>query len=175
MKKFILVDPEKCIGCRTCALSCSFEHDDEFNLTLSRIHPLWLQEVGRFLPYTCQQCEEAPCVEACPRDCIMVDEKTGAKIVDDALCIGCRICFYACPFGIPVVHPLKGHMNKCNLCGGGGPVGGLWVSGAGRNAGARAAQSATPCLASRRVVLLSSARVRRRATWYPATGGRTSA
>ena len=118
MKTFILVDPEKCIGCRTCALACSFEHDDEFNLVFSRIQPLWLKEIGKFLPYTCQQCEEPLCAEACPRKAITVDQDTGAKIVDETLCIGCRTCFYACPFGIPVVHPLKGYMNKCNLCGG---------------------------------------------------------
>lgn len=118
MNKFILVDPEKCIGCRTCALACSFEQEDEFNLTYSRIHPLWLHEVGKFLPFTCHQCEEPVCMEACPRSAISVDKETGAKIVDEALCIGCRACFYACPFGIPAIHPLTGCMNKCNLCNG---------------------------------------------------------
>ena len=118
MHKFILVDLERCIGCRTCALACSFEHDDEFNLAFSRISPLWLKDLGRFLPYTCQQCEEPLCVQACPRNGITVDKDTGAKIVDESLCIGCRSCFYACPFGIPIIHPLTGCMNKCDLCGG---------------------------------------------------------
>jgi Fe-S-cluster-containing hydrogenase component 2 len=118
MKKFILVDPEKCIGCRTCALACSFEHEDSFNPTLARINPLWLQEIGVFFPFTCQQCEEPLCMEACPRSAITRDNETGAMIVDEALCIGCRSCFYACPFGIPVINTRKGYMIKCNLCGG---------------------------------------------------------
>ena len=73
MNQFILVDPEKCIGCRTCALACSFEHESEFNLVLARIHPLWMSGVGRFFPYTCQQCAEPLCAEACPRGAIRVD------------------------------------------------------------------------------------------------------
>ena len=118
MNKFILVDPEKCIGCRTCALTCSFEHEDEFNPSLSRISPLWMEEMGRFIPFTCQQCEDPLCVQACPRDGIRIDPETGAKIVDPSRCIGCRACFYACPFGIPVIHPLTKCMFKCDLCGG---------------------------------------------------------
>ena len=118
MQYFILADPEKCIGCRTCALACSFEHEEAFNPVLSRITPLWMQEAGRFLPFTCQQCSEPLCAAACPRRAITVDPQNGAKIVDAALCIGCRSCFYACPFGIPAVHPAKRRMFKCNLCGG---------------------------------------------------------
>lgn len=118
MNQFILVDPEKCIGCRTCTLACSFEHEDEFNPVLARIQPVWMMEIGRFLPYTCQQCEDPLCAAACPRSAIRVDPRTGAKVVDEALCIGCRSCFYACPFGIPLVNPKKKRMFKCNLCGG---------------------------------------------------------
>jgi carbon-monoxide dehydrogenase iron sulfur subunit len=118
MHKFILVDPEKCIGCRTCALACSFEHEEEFNLSLTRISPLWMSAMGRFVPFTCQQCEDPPCLKACPRQAIRVDDKTGAKIVHKELCIGCRTCFVVCPFGIPVVHRNHGFMIKCDLCGG---------------------------------------------------------
>jgi len=118
MNKFILAEPDKCIGCRTCALACSFEHEDEFNPSLSRISPIWMREIGRFVTVTCQQCAEPLCAEACPRNAITVDKKTGAKIVDIELCIGCRTCFFVCPFGIPVIHPNKGFMIKCDLCNG---------------------------------------------------------
>jgi anaerobic carbon-monoxide dehydrogenase iron sulfur subunit len=118
MNKFILVDPEKCIGCRSCALACAFEHDGEFSLSLSRISPLWMEDMGRFIPMTCQQCEDAACIEACPRGAISADPKTGAKVVDEARCIGCRACFLVCPFGIPAIHRDKGCMIKCDLCGG---------------------------------------------------------
>ena len=118
MNKFILVDPEKCIGCRSCALACSFEHDDEFNLSLTRISPLWMTEIGRFIPMTCQQCEKPLCLDVCPRKAISADKKTSAIVVDEDLCIGCRACFLVCPFGVPVIHRNKGYMIKCDLCGG---------------------------------------------------------
>jgi anaerobic carbon-monoxide dehydrogenase iron sulfur subunit len=118
MHTFILAEPEKCIGCRACALACAFEHDEEFSLSLSRISPVWMEDLGRFVPMTCQQCGEAPCIEACPRQAISVDAKTGARVVDEARCIGCRACFLVCPFGIPALHRDKGVMIKCDLCGG---------------------------------------------------------
>jgi Fe-S-cluster-containing hydrogenase component 2 len=118
MNKFILCDLEKCIGCRTCALACSFEHDQVFNPSLSRIGTLWMRDIGRYITLTCQQCEEPLCAEACPRNGITVDKKTGAIIVNEELCIGCRSCLLACPFGIPLIHRTEGCMIKCDLCGG---------------------------------------------------------
>ena len=118
MNRFILFDPEKCTGCRTCALACSFEHEGEFNPSLARITTLWIQEIGHFATVTCQQCEEPLCAAVCPRNAISTDKKTGAVVVDRDLCIGCRSCLIACPFGIPVIHCREGFMMKCDLCGG---------------------------------------------------------
>ncbi len=118
MKKFILVDPEKCIGCLTCSLACSFEHEDEFNLSLARIKPIWLQELARFIPFTCQQCEKPLCMEVCPRNAISKDPNSGLVVVNEDLCIGCFSCFYACPFGIPVISSFRRCMIKCDWCGG---------------------------------------------------------
>ena len=50
--------------------------------------------------------------------CPAIIKEDGQTIVDEALCIGCRTCFFACPFGIPVVHRTKGVMIKCDLCEG---------------------------------------------------------
>ncbi len=118
MSRFILFDPEKCIGCRTCSLACSMQHEGEFNPTLARVTALWFKDLGRFVTVTCRQCEEPLCAEACPRHAIRRDLETGAMVVDEALCIGCRSCFLACPFGIPAIHHGRGAMVKCNLCGG---------------------------------------------------------
>lgn len=118
MTWFILFDPHKCIGCRTCMLACSFHHEGEFNPSLSRITTLWMKDLGRFITVTCRQCEDPLCVQACPRHAIKRDSQTGAVVVDAARCIGCRSCFIACPFGIPAIHHNAGGMVKCNLCDG---------------------------------------------------------
>jgi len=73
---------------------------------------------GRYVPYTCTQCAEAWCMQACPVDAISVDLGTGAKIVSSALCVGCKVCTIACPFGTVNYNQNTGKVIKCDLCGG---------------------------------------------------------
>jgi len=51
------------------------------------------------VPYTCTQCDDAWCVNACPVEAIKIDNGLGAKIVHDSTCVGCKVCTIACPFG----------------------------------------------------------------------------
>ena len=55
---------------------------------------------------------------ACPVNAIDVDEKTGAKVVIEAACVGCHLCTIACPFGTVFTLPKTDKASKCNLCGG---------------------------------------------------------
>ncbi len=54
----------------------------------------------------------------CPVDAISVDIATGAKIVSDGVCVGCKVCTIACPFGTINYNPDSGKVLKCDLCGG---------------------------------------------------------
>ncbi len=55
---------------------------------------------------------------ACPVDAISVDRRTGAKVVSDDLCVGCKVCTIACPFGTVNYNHDTGKVIKCDLCGG---------------------------------------------------------
>src|SRR5262249_16987236 len=68
--------------------------------------------------YTCLQCAEAWCMQACPVNAIGIDPITGAKIVLDKACVGCHLCTIACPFGTVFTLPGTDKASKCNLCGG---------------------------------------------------------
>ena len=57
-------------------------------------------------------------MKACPVDAISVDTLTGAKVVSDALCVGCKVCTIACPFGTINYNQTTGKVLKCDLCGG---------------------------------------------------------
>jgi Fe-S-cluster-containing hydrogenase component 2 len=39
-------------------------------------------------------------------------------VVDEALCVGCRMCVVACPFGCIHFENSRGVAVKCNLCDG---------------------------------------------------------
>lgn len=118
MDKVIIVDPDKCTGCKVCEMVCSLQHEDEINPIKARIHVITWELEGIDVPMTCQQCENAPCEAVCPTHAISRDLQTGAMVIDEQTCIGCRMCINACPFGAPTVSPETNKVVKCDLCSG---------------------------------------------------------
>lgn len=136
MNRFIAADSAMCIGCRTCEIACALAHEpsrDVETLTPTHFEPR-LHLVRTFqvsTVATCHQCEDAPCLHACPTGAIFHSGDTVQ--VDQARCIGCKSCVIACPFGAMqvVTHPahrvfagvtiangVKAEAHKCDLCAG---------------------------------------------------------
>lgn len=110
-----------CAGCRTCEAVCSLHKEGVVSPALSRISVSTRVLDGYVsVAYTCNQCAVAWCLSACPVGAIVVDGLTGAKVVDETKCTGCRSCVEACPFTPSRVayNPAGGVCFKCDLCGG---------------------------------------------------------
>jgi len=124
---FILVDPDRCLGCHTCELACAAAHTEAGSvigavLSGERLQPLnhVLQVDSVKLSTQCRQCEDAPCVKVCPTGATYRTETYTA--VDKRLCIGCRLCVMVCPFGAIRIETVtvdgrdKRTAIKCDLC-----------------------------------------------------------
>ncbi|MGR9073756.1 MAG: 4Fe-4S dicluster domain-containing protein [Gammaproteobacteria bacterium] len=118
MLKSLNIAPAKCTGCLQCELACSYEKERVFNPARSRIKVFNFHDLGKFAPYTCTQCAEAWCLHACPVEAIVANFLTGAKEVVDDVCVGCKVCTIACPFGTVNYNSASGKVIKCDLCGG---------------------------------------------------------
>lgn len=118
MKKIMLIDPEKCTGCGFCMLACSFAKEKLISPSKGRITPIWFTALGISVPMVCLHCAQPPCADVCPVGAITRDEATGAMILDQDRCIGCRSCMTVCPFGGVVFNDDARIMIKCDLCGG---------------------------------------------------------
>jgi Fe-S-cluster-containing hydrogenase component 2 len=99
VQKSLYINADKCTGCLQCEMACSYENYGVFNPAKSRIKIFDFHHSGKKVPYTCTQCDEAWCLHACPVEAIKVDAATGAKIVLEDVCVGCKVCTIACPFG----------------------------------------------------------------------------
>jgi Fe-S-cluster-containing hydrogenase component 2 len=118
MQKSLHIDPQKCTGCLQCEMACSYDNEGVFNPAKSRIKVFTFHDQGLFSPYTCTQCAEAWCLHACPVDAIVLNKATGAKEVREDVCVGCKVCTIACPFGTINYNQDSGKVVKCDLCGG---------------------------------------------------------
>jgi anaerobic carbon-monoxide dehydrogenase iron sulfur subunit len=118
MARLLVVDPERCNGCRKCELVCSVKHQGVGNPALSRIRVIEWEKEGFHLPMHCQQCQDPPCMSVCPREAIYRDEELDRVLVNHDLCIGCKMCVTACPFGVMQFNEQRGRTFKCDLCGG---------------------------------------------------------
>ena len=118
MAKVLLLNYEKCTGCRECELVCSVMHEGVSNPSRSRIKVVKWEEEGRYVPMSCQQCESAPCQAICPVNAISRDEILNRVIVDYDTCIGCRMCVAVCPFGAMGYDTLAKKVIKCDFCDG---------------------------------------------------------
>ena len=50
MAKQLVVDPKKCVSCRTCELMCSFRHNQEFNPRVSNVSVFNYEEAAITVP-----------------------------------------------------------------------------------------------------------------------------
>lgn len=118
MDKLILIDPEKCTGCRMCEMVCSVKHEGCSNPARARIGVIKWEKNGFYLPMVCQQCEKAPCSAVCPVKAVKRDEELGRMVVDYDLCIGCKLCVTVCPFGGMSYDAVGRRVIKCDFCEG---------------------------------------------------------
>ena len=115
--KQLSIKPEKCIGCRTCELVCSFGHYQQFNPKMANVKVFEYEKAAVAIPLMCMQCEEPSCMKVCPVNAISRDD-AGAVTINYNKCIGCRMCMNACPLGNVSYHPALKKVFKCDLCGG---------------------------------------------------------
>jgi Fe-S-cluster-containing dehydrogenase component len=100
----MLIDQTKCIGCNECTWACKATNDfpsDSISWNVVYVETI---EVGKskqqvFLPRPCMQCENPPCVSACPVGATYKRAPDGLVVIDYQKCIGCRYCMAACPYG----------------------------------------------------------------------------
>ena len=118
MTKILIVDQEKCTGCRLCELVCSVKHVGVSNPSRARLSIVKWEAEGYYLPMICQHCEKAPCKTVCPKDAIYHDEELNRVMIDYDLCIGCRMCVAACPFGSMGFDTKENKVIKCDMCDG---------------------------------------------------------
>jgi len=118
MKKILVIDEEKCTGCRMCEVVCSWWHEQEFNPALARIQIVSDKSESFDWAVVCQQCEKAMCQETCPAGAIYFNAEFNAYVVDEKKCIGCKMCISSCPVGAMGFNPEKGVSIKCDLCEG---------------------------------------------------------
>lgn len=119
MGKVIDLDIHKCSACGACAVACMDQNDFDVKPGSSPFRVVCdLENEGgsyRYYSIACFHCDDAPCITACPCNCLKKDEETGFTVYDNMNCIGCHSCAMACPFGAPC-YGGDGKMIKCDGC-----------------------------------------------------------
>ena len=141
----LLFDGTLCIGCRSCITACKEANGMPPERTELAIGNLWdapLDISGKtlnvikayrsgtgdhkdqvengfaFTKVSCMHCVDASCVSACPVSAMTKDPTTGIVQYNVEVCIGCRYCVAACPFGVPrfTYDTPDPKISKCQLC-----------------------------------------------------------
>lgn len=118
ISKSLMADYHQCTGCRTCEMACSLFHEGKCSPVLSRTRVIKFDARGENHPTICSHCSKPHCLSACKTGAMSVDGATGAVIINEALCTGCRDCISACPDSQVSFHPEKRIAFKCDLCNG---------------------------------------------------------
>lgn len=118
----LVIDLDRCIGCHACEVACKTENDIALGEYWNRVVQVgpWgtfpdLQQY--WIPAQCQQCTDAPCITVCPTGASYRNTEDGIVLVNDEICIGCRYCMMACPYGVRTMNKATNTVQKCTLCG----------------------------------------------------------
>jgi formate dehydrogenase iron-sulfur subunit len=124
----ILTDVTRCTGCEECVRACKQEYglgedlarrwkESIDSLSSTRYTTIVRKPGNHFVRQLCRHCNEPACVSACIVGALQKTPE-GPVIYDSDLCMGCRYCMMACPYGIPRYDWEKPvpFVRKCILC-----------------------------------------------------------
>jgi len=97
------VDLRKCTGCRACTIACKAENmtppEVSYNVVLEQEIGTYPNVKRTFMYKPCFHCDNPPCTPVCPVGATWKREEDGIVVIDYDICIGCRYCLTACPYG----------------------------------------------------------------------------
>jgi len=131
----LVIDLDICVGCHACAVNCKEWNTGGVAAPLTDLAPyaadpagVWFNRIHSFevgegkesrtvhFPRSCLHCAEPACVTVCPTGASYKRAADGIVLVDEELCIGCKLCSWACPYGAREFDDDAGVMKKCTLC-----------------------------------------------------------
>ena len=123
------IDSSSCSGCKTCQVACKDKNNLGPGIRWRRVYEVsggkweqnknggWQHSLSTYnLSISCNHCQDATCIKACPTKALHKEETRGIVMIDPEKCIGCRYCEWACPYGALQFNNDTGMMTKCDFC-----------------------------------------------------------
>jgi len=96
MNRFVIADPKLCIACFACVAGCVESHRKAGLQAFPRLYLTYTP--SGTMPIQCRHCDDPSCMAVCPVHAITRSDRTIQ--LNETLCIGCKLCMFACPFGV---------------------------------------------------------------------------
>ncbi len=131
----LVIDLDTCVGCHACAVNCKEWNTGGEAARLPDYDPygtepdgVWFNRIHSYetgtdgsartvnFPRSCLHCENPLCVTVCPTGASFKRADDGIVLINTDICIGCKLCSWACPYGAREFDETNGVMRKCTLC-----------------------------------------------------------
>lgn len=141
-----LIQLDKCTGCDTCSIACKSENNTRplrspmpfkkgrgvlpdhvsYRWVVKRESGVYPNPALDFVTSACNHCQSPACLTSCPvsdaenpadeNNAIFKRADDGIVLINQNVCIGCRNCIQACPYGAPQFSSATEKVEKCTFC-----------------------------------------------------------
>ena len=122
----IIVEYEKCDGCKNCSVACMQAHRKTpgtvYDLDLTDPENesrnfIYQERDGSYRPIFCRHCDEPECVMSCMSGALKKDADSGLVTYDENRCGSCFMCVMNCPYGVlKADSATRTKVIKCDFC-----------------------------------------------------------
>ncbi|GAW92020.1 4Fe-4S dicluster domain-containing protein [Calderihabitans maritimus] len=119
MRRAMLVDLSRCVGCKSCIISCKQENEVIPGLFYNELKEKEGSDHEGFYKYTyprsCMHCDTPTCVKVCPVGA-NTKKEDGIVYREPKKCVGCKYCVNTCPYNASKYNALAEKAEKCTFC-----------------------------------------------------------